>query len=54
MAYFGIRDLINKTIAQNKQKELHLCVDNAKTILEFLLSEYLDTNVIIDFMALEV
>ena len=54
LAYFGMRDLINKTIAQNKQKEIHLCVDNAKTILEFLLSEYLDADVTIDFMALEV
>lgn len=54
LAYFGVRDLINKTLAAKEQKEVHLCVDNAKLVLEFLLSEYLDTNVVIDFMSLEV
>lgn len=54
LAYFGVRDLINKTLAAKEQKEVHLCVDNAKCVLEFLLSEYLDTNVVIDFMSLEV
>ena len=54
LSYFGIRDLINKTLSSKGQKEVHLCVDNAKTVLEFLLSEYLDANVTIDFMSLEV
>ena len=54
LSYFGIRDLINKTLSSKGQKDIHLCVDNAKTVLEFLLSEYLDANVTIDFMSLEV
>ena len=54
LSYFGIQDLINKTLSSKGQKEVHLCVDNAKTVLEFLLSEYLDANVTVDFMSLEV
>lgn len=54
LSYFGIRDLINKTLSPKGQEDIHLCVDNAKAVLEFLLSEYLDTNVTIDFMSLEV
>ena len=54
LSYFGIRDLINKTLSPKGQEDIHLCVDNAKTVLEFLLSEYLDANVTIDFMSLEV
>lgn len=53
VSYMDISGIfLDKKIEHNK-KEIHLCVDNGKKVLEQILSKYFDVPVIIDFMALE-
>ena len=52
VSYIGLAGLLADDFTI-PQKEVHMCIDNAKTILEELLSERFKTKVIIDFMSLE-
>lgn len=52
VSYIGLAGLIADDFTID-QPEVHMCIDNAKAILEQLLSERFKTKVIIDFMSLE-
>lgn len=52
VTYIGLKDVFDPDFHIGR-RELHLCVDNAKQILEELLSDRFDAKVVIDFMALE-
>jgi hypothetical protein len=53
VSYMDISGIFLDNEIKHERKELHLCVDNGKKILEQILSKYLNVPVIIDFMALE-
>lgn len=52
VSYMGLRDIFNEDFKINGGR-LNLCVDNARTILEELLTDRFGVPVTIDFMALE-
>ena len=52
VSYMGLHDIFNENF-KLKGKTLNLCVDNARAVLEAILSERFDVQVKIDFMALE-
>ena len=58
VSFMGLRDIFDSsqdTLLKNKKNgtTVHICVDNARTILEELLTERFGVPVKIDFMALE-
>lgn len=53
VSFIGLRDVINPDIHLNAGGTLNLCVDNARTILEELLSLRYNVPVKINFMSLE-
>lgn len=53
VSFIGLRDIINPAVHLPEGQTLNLCVDNAKTILEELLSLRYNVPVKINFMALE-
>ena len=52
VSYMGLRDLFNENF-KVERKQLDLCVDNAKTVLEEVLTERFGIPVKIHFMSLE-
>jgi hypothetical protein len=57
ICYMGVRDIIRPgqidLLKNAKSGKVHLCVDNAKEILEELLSMRFEVPIKIDFMSLE-
>ena len=55
VTFLGLGDVFNLEFdIENRPKRIHFCIDNAKTILEELLSERFGIEAVIDFMSLEV
>lgn len=52
VSYLGLKDIFNEDFKISGRR-LNLCVDNARTILEELLTERFGVPVVIDFMSLE-
>ena len=52
VSYLGLKDIFNEDFKISGRR-LNLCVDNARTILEELLTERFGVHVVIDFMSLE-
>jgi hypothetical protein len=52
VSYIGLKDIFNEEFKLSG-RSLNLCVDNARTILEEMLTERFGVPVKIDFMALE-
>ena len=52
ISYLGLKDIFNKNFKISGRR-INLCVDNARSILEELLTERFGVPVVIDFMSLE-
>lgn len=57
VSYIGLRDIFTKyqglLLKSTRSGAVHLCVDNARTILEELLTDRFGVPIKIDFMSLE-
>lgn len=53
VCFMGVRDIMNPDERLPYSGSLHICVDNAKEILEDLLSARFNIPIKIDFMSLE-
>ena len=55
VSFLGLGDVFNEEFKLNTQeREIHVCIDNAKKIIEELLSERFGVDIVVDFMSIEV
>lgn len=55
VSFLGLGDVFNKEFKLNrKEHQIHVCIDNAKKIIEELLSERFGVEIVVDFMSIEV